>query len=101
MVRSDRNGLLKRQSMELNNRSLRYKINQSIFMNMSNHIVVSFILYHYCDAIMGTVASQITNLRIVYTTVYSDADQSKLLVLSNIVVYFRMGLVGKKIPEFS
>ena len=32
---------------------------------------------HYCDAIMGTVASQITSLRIVYTAVYSDADQSK------------------------
>ena len=32
---------------------------------------------HYCDAIMGTVASQITSLTIVHTTVYSDADQSK------------------------
>ena len=32
---------------------------------------------HYCDAIMGTLASQITSLTIVYTTVYSDADQSK------------------------
>ena len=32
---------------------------------------------HYCDAIMGTVASQITSLTIVYTTVCSDADQSK------------------------
>ena len=32
---------------------------------------------HYCVAIMGTVASQITSLTIVYTTVYSDADQSK------------------------
>ena len=34
-------------------------------------------IIHYCDAIMGTVASQITSLTIVYTTVYSDADQSK------------------------
>ena len=33
--------------------------------------------FHYCDAIMGTVASQITSLTIVYTTVYSDTDQSK------------------------
>ena len=32
---------------------------------------------HYCDAIMGTVASQITSLTIVYTAVYSDADRSK------------------------
>ena len=34
-------------------------------------------LFHYCDAIMGTIASQITSLTIVYTTVYSEADQSK------------------------
>ena len=33
--------------------------------------------FHYCDVIMGTVASQITSLTIVYSTVYSDADQRK------------------------
>ena len=32
---------------------------------------------HYTDAIMGTIASQITNLAIVYSTVYSDADPRK------------------------
>ena len=32
---------------------------------------------HYCDVIMGTMASQITSLTIVYSTVYSDADQWK------------------------
>ena len=32
---------------------------------------------HYFDVIMGTVASQISSLRIVYSTVYSDADQRK------------------------
>ena len=32
---------------------------------------------HYSDVIMGMVASQITNLTIVYSTVYSDADQRK------------------------
>ena len=32
---------------------------------------------HYNDVIMGTIASQITSLTIVYSTVYSDADQSK------------------------
>ena len=31
---------------------------------------------------MGTVASQITSLTIVYTTVYSDADQKKTSKLS-------------------
>ena len=32
---------------------------------------------HYNDVIMGAIASQITSLTIVYSTVYSDADQRK------------------------
>ena len=32
---------------------------------------------HYNDVIMDTIASQITSLTIVYSTVYSDADQRK------------------------
>ena len=32
---------------------------------------------HYNDVIMGTMASQITSLTIVFATVYSDADQRK------------------------
>ena len=32
---------------------------------------------HYNDVIMGTAASQITSLTIVYSTVYSDVDQRK------------------------
>ena len=32
---------------------------------------------HYCDVIIGALASQITSLMIVYSTVYSDADQRK------------------------
>ena len=32
---------------------------------------------HYDDVIMGAMASQITNPAIVYSTVYSDADQRK------------------------
>ena len=32
---------------------------------------------HYKGVIMGTIASQITSLTIVYSTVYSDADQRK------------------------
>ena len=32
---------------------------------------------HYCDLIMTTIASQITILTIVYSIVYSDADQIK------------------------
>ena len=36
-----------------------------------------FINIHYNDVIMGAVASQITSLTIVYSTVYSDTDQRK------------------------
>ena len=32
---------------------------------------------HYNDVTMGTIASQITSLTIVYSIVYSDADQRK------------------------
>ena len=34
------------------------------------------ILYH-CDVMMGAIASQITSLTIVYSNVYSGADQRK------------------------
>ena len=34
-------------------------------------------LDHYSDVLMGTVASQITSLTIVYSTVYSGADKRK------------------------
>ena len=32
---------------------------------------------HYDDVIMGAMASQITSLALIYSTVYSDADQRK------------------------
>ena len=34
-------------------------------------------MWHYGDVIMGAIASQITSLTIVYSTVYSDAGQRK------------------------
>ena len=34
-------------------------------------------LVHYSDVIMSTIASLITSLAVVYSTVYSDADQRK------------------------
>ena len=34
-------------------------------------------LYHYGDVIMGAIATQISSLTVVYSTVYSDADQGK------------------------
>ena len=38
---------------------------------------LSFQRSHYDDVIMGAMASQITSLTIVYSTIYSDADQRK------------------------
>ena len=35
------------------------------------------IFMHYNDVIMGTIAFQITSLTIIYSTVYSDADERK------------------------
>ena len=43
----------------------------------TNNLEASRFHEHYDDVIMGTIASQITSLTIVYSTVYSGADQSK------------------------
>ena len=40
-------------------------------------IQVALGAFHYDDVIIGAIAYQITSLTIVYTTVYSDADQRK------------------------
>ena len=40
-------------------------------------LLVTVDSYHYTDIIMGTIASQITSFTILYSTVYSDADQRK------------------------
>ena len=41
-----------------------------------NVTICSYLICHYDDVIMGAMASQITSLTIVYSTVYSGADQS-------------------------
>ena len=38
---------------------------------------MGYVAVHYSDVMMDTIASQITSLPIVYSTVYSDADQRK------------------------
>ena len=65
----------------------RYGINASMFVAFSNPrwLIVYWTypifnpknVFHYDDAIMGTMASQITSLAIVYSTVYSGADRRK------------------------
>ena len=52
-------------------------IGMNLYSNGTQINKTNIMILHYCDAIMGRVASQITSLTIVYTTVYSDADQSK------------------------
>ena len=39
-----------------------------------SEITARVCLLHYTDVIMGAIASQITNLTIVYSTIYSSAD---------------------------
>ena len=47
-----------------------YSINQELYTRFSH-------VFQYNDVIMGTIASQITSLTIVYSIVYLDADQRK------------------------
>ena len=42
---------------------------------------------HYTDVIMGAMASQITSLTIVYSTVYSSTDQKKISKLRVICLF--------------
>ena len=41
------------------------------------HCETTYACPHYCDIIIGTIASQITSLTIVYSAVYSGEDQRK------------------------
>ena len=47
------------------------------WLNHGEIYFYTFVNPHYNDVIMGAIASQITSLTIVYSTVYSDADQRK------------------------
>ena len=40
-------------------------------------LITTIVFFHYDDVIMGMIASQITSIKIVYSTVYSNADQRK------------------------
>ena len=52
---------------------------QCVKADVLNFILCLYRIYHrhYDDVIMGAIASQITSLTIVYSTVYSGANQSK------------------------
>ena len=56
------------------------RIKRCCHSNWSKHGFMSFKSQshgHYGDVIMGTIASQITIYTIVYSTIYSDADERK------------------------
>ena len=57
---------------------LRICASQSVNNFISKHSAINAMRYmHYSDVIMGAIASQIASHTIVYSTVYSDADQRK------------------------
>ena len=46
--------------------------------NYCSTCTTPFLMKHYSDVIMGAIASQITSVTIVYSTVYSDAVKKKI-----------------------
>ena len=64
-------------------RDLRFVLDgyQSVYNNVKQNAYVSginiMVLRHYDDVIMDMMASQITSLTIVYSTIYSGTDQRK------------------------
>ena len=58
---------------------LAFSSNVTLSSNINNisfgMINLRSLFRHYSDVIMGAIASQITSLTIIYSTVYSDADQ--------------------------
>ena len=59
----------------MSGRSLRLR--WSLFTDATRGLLWNIGIKHYNDVIMGTIASQITSLTIVNSTVYSGADQRK------------------------
>ena len=48
-----------------------------IYIYIYVYIYIYIVAHHYSDVIIGAMASQITSLTIVYSTVYSSADHRK------------------------
>ena len=82
------------KTTKTNNVFLIKTINNRVFINS---LVNWFSRRHYNDVIMGAIASQITNLTIVYSTVYSDADQRKHQ--NSVSLAFVRGIMFKEISE--
>ena len=54
-----------------------YSHNKTYLSNILRHMKIQSLTIHYIDVIMGVMASQITSLTVVYSTVYSGADERK------------------------
>ena len=57
--------------------NFRLSIIETIYWITWFNILVITVHFHYNDIIMSAMASQITSLRIIYSTLYSGADQRK------------------------
>ena len=57
--------------------SLFNKVTEVNILSQFGRFQIELIRYHYDDVIMSAMASQITSLTIVYSTVYSGGDQRK------------------------
>ena len=80
---------LQRQSIQYNIKCLQHCWWSQVINNVACIVyyrqVICYVAYilccskviHYYDVIMSSIASQITSLTIVYSTVYSDAEQRK------------------------
>ena len=65
------------QLRHINPRASKITGNGAVYSNGKSRGTGWFPPQHYNDVIMTTMASQITNLTVVYSTIYSDADQRK------------------------
>ena len=50
-------------------------LNLPLLLAAPEQSTVGSCAHHYCDVIMGSIASQIASLAIVYSSVYSSPDQ--------------------------
>ena len=58
-------------------RNAKHPVFRDILLYSLQVAYLCIVMIHYDDVIMSTIASQITSLTIVYSTIYSGADQSK------------------------
>ena len=63
---------------KLQNALLEYiKLSDQVFCWIDIHLFVQYVSRHYSDVIMSAMASEITSLTSVYSTVYSASNQRK------------------------